>query len=72
MRMSDGLFIKCCREAAEAHPEIKFEEKYLDTVCYKFHQLLLIRFILGKQKIVHLMTFIFQGMLEYGPGPDNV
>ena len=32
MRMSDGLFIKCCREAAEAHPEIKFEEKYLDTV----------------------------------------
>ena len=28
--------------------------------------------ILGKQKIVHLMTFIFQGMLEYGPGPDNV
>ena len=32
MRMSDGLFIKCCREAAEAHPEIRFEEKYLDTV----------------------------------------
>ena len=37
MRMSDGLFIKCCREAAEAHPEIKFEEKYLDTVsCIEF------------------------------------
>ena len=32
MRMSDGLFIKCCRDAAEAHPEIRFEEKYLDTV----------------------------------------
>ena len=36
MRMSDGLFIKCCREAAEAHPEIKFEEKYLDTVSHEF------------------------------------
>ena len=35
MRMSDGLFIKCCREAAEAHPEIKFEEKYLDTVSHE-------------------------------------
>merc|ERR1712117_22308 len=33
-RMSDGLFLRCCREAAEKHPEIKFEEKYLDTVCY--------------------------------------
>ena len=32
MRMSDGLFLRCCREAAEKHPEIKFEEKYLDTV----------------------------------------
>jgi len=33
MRMSDGLFLRCCREAAQKHPEIKFEEKYLDTVC---------------------------------------
>ncbi|XP_049765576.1 probable isocitrate dehydrogenase [NAD] subunit alpha, mitochondrial [Schistocerca gregaria] len=33
MRMSDGLFLRCCREAAENHPEVKFEEKYLDTVC---------------------------------------
>merc|ERR1719270_1492925 len=36
--MSDGLFIKCCREAAEAHPEIKFEEMYLDTVCLNMVQ----------------------------------
>ncbi|XP_021948289.1 probable isocitrate dehydrogenase [NAD] subunit alpha, mitochondrial [Folsomia candida] len=33
MRMSDGLFLRCCREAAKKTPEIKFEEKYLDTVC---------------------------------------
>jgi len=33
MRMSDGLFLRCCREAAEKNPDIRFEEKYLDTVC---------------------------------------
>merc|ERR1712106_232490 len=27
MRMSDGLFLKCCREAAEQHPEVRFEER---------------------------------------------
>jgi isocitrate dehydrogenase (NAD+) len=38
MRMSDGLFLRCCREAAERHPEILFEEKYLDTVCLNMVQ----------------------------------
>ncbi|QQP55511.1 Isocitrate dehydrogenase subunit_ mitochondrial [Caligus rogercresseyi] len=38
MRMSDGLFLKCCRDAAERHPEIQFEEKYLDTVCLNMVQ----------------------------------
>jgi len=38
MRMSDGLFLRCCREAAEKYPEIKFEEKYLDTVCLNMVQ----------------------------------
>jgi len=33
MRMSDGLFLRCCREASKKHPEVKLEEKYLDTVC---------------------------------------
>lgn len=37
-RMSDGLFLRCCRDAAEAHPDIKFEEKYLDTVCLNMVQ----------------------------------
>jgi len=32
MRMSDGLFIRCCRQAAEEYPEVQFEEAYLDTV----------------------------------------
>merc|ERR1711962_727951 len=38
MRMSDGLFLKCCRDAAEQHPHIKFEERYLDTVCLNMVQ----------------------------------
>jgi len=38
MRMSDGLFLKCCREAAEQHPGIRFEERYLDTVCLNMVQ----------------------------------
>ncbi|KAK6631519.1 Isocitrate dehydrogenase [NAD] subunit alpha, mitochondrial [Polyplax serrata] len=38
MRMSDGLFLRCCREAAAQHPEVKFEEKYLDTVCLNMVQ----------------------------------
>ena len=36
--MSDGLFLKCCREAAEEHPQITFEERYLDTVCLNMVQ----------------------------------
>jgi isocitrate dehydrogenase (NAD+) len=38
MRMSDGLFLACCREEAEKWPEINFEEKNLDTVCLKMVQ----------------------------------
>lgn len=36
--MSDGLFLRCCRDAAQKYPEIKFEEKYLDTVCLNMVQ----------------------------------
>ncbi|KAL5004283.1 hypothetical protein ScPMuIL_017739 [Solemya velum] len=38
MRMSDGLFLKCCRHVAEKHKEIKFKETYLDTVCLNMVQ----------------------------------
>ncbi|XP_013413294.1 isocitrate dehydrogenase [NAD] subunit alpha, mitochondrial [Lingula anatina] len=38
MRMSDGLFLKCCRAAAEKHKDIKFNEMYLDTVCLNMVQ----------------------------------
>eukprot|EP00057_Strongylocentrotus_purpuratus_P033721 XP_792505.3 PREDICTED: probable isocitrate dehydrogenase [NAD] subunit alpha, mitochondrial [Strongylocentrotus purpuratus] len=38
MRMSDGLFLSCCREVAEKHRDIKFNEIYLDTVCLNMVQ----------------------------------
>ncbi|XP_058448719.1 probable isocitrate dehydrogenase [NAD] subunit alpha, mitochondrial isoform X1 [Malaya genurostris] len=38
MRMSDGLFLRCCREMSKKYPDIKFEEKYLDTVCLNMVQ----------------------------------
>uniref|UniRef100_A0A1B0EZB5 Isocitrate dehydrogenase [NAD] subunit, mitochondrial n=1 Tax=Phlebotomus papatasi TaxID=29031 RepID=A0A1B0EZB5_PHLPP len=38
MRMSDGLFLRMCRESAEKYPEVKFEERYLDTVCLNMVQ----------------------------------
>ena len=37
-RMSDGLFLKCCREAAQKNGDIKFHEMYLDTVCLNVRQ----------------------------------
>ncbi|XP_063715404.1 probable isocitrate dehydrogenase [NAD] subunit alpha, mitochondrial [Symsagittifera roscoffensis] len=33
MRMSDGLFLDCCRRMSEKYPEIEFTEMYLDTLC---------------------------------------
>ncbi|XP_024610073.1 isocitrate dehydrogenase [NAD] subunit alpha, mitochondrial [Neophocaena asiaeorientalis asiaeorientalis] len=38
MRMSDGLFLKKCREVAENCKDIKFNEMYLDTVCLNMVQ----------------------------------
>ena len=38
MRMSDGLFLKCCRHVAEKNPDVKFTEMYLDTVCLNMVQ----------------------------------
>lgn len=36
--MSDGLFLRCVRDMAGNYPEIKFEERYLDTVCLNMVQ----------------------------------
>lgn len=36
--MSDGLFLRCCRDMAERYPDVQFEERYLDTVCLNMVQ----------------------------------
>lgn len=36
--MSDGLFLRCVRDMAAKYPEVKFEERYLDTVCLNMVQ----------------------------------
>ncbi|VDM17852.1 unnamed protein product [Hydatigera taeniaeformis] len=33
MRMSDGMFLRACREQAERYPNIHFREMFLDSVC---------------------------------------
>ncbi|KAK2567983.1 Isocitrate dehydrogenase [NAD] subunit alpha [Acropora cervicornis] len=33
MRLSDGLFLQCCREAAEKNKDVTYNEMYLDTTC---------------------------------------
>ena len=33
MKMSDGLFLKCCREVAEEFPEIVYNELIVDNCC---------------------------------------
>src|SRR6202790_2052157 len=33
MKMSDGLFLTCCREAAARFPEIKYKELIVDNCC---------------------------------------
>jgi len=40
-KMSDGLFLRCCREAAERHRDIQFENMYLDSVCLNVSLVLL-------------------------------
>jgi len=33
MKMSDGLFLRCCREIAAEFPEIKYDELIVDNAC---------------------------------------
>jgi isocitrate dehydrogenase (NAD+) len=33
MKLSDGLFLECCRRVAREHPEIQYEELIVDNAC---------------------------------------
>lgn len=33
MKLTDGLFLECCREVAALYPSIQYEERIIDNVC---------------------------------------
>ncbi len=33
MRISDGLFLECCRTVAAEHPEVRYDEELVDAMC---------------------------------------
>jgi isocitrate dehydrogenase (NAD+) len=33
MKMSDGLFLKCCRQVASDYPEVRYDELIVDNAC---------------------------------------
>lgn len=33
MKLSDGLFLKCCKETADLYPQIEFESMIIDNTC---------------------------------------
>ncbi|RWS30510.1 putative isocitrate dehydrogenase [NAD] subunit beta-like protein [Leptotrombidium deliense] len=33
MKLSDGLFLKCCEETAQLYPQLKFEHMIIDNTC---------------------------------------
>ena len=33
MKMSDGLFLKCCKEIAESYPHLEFDSMIIDNTC---------------------------------------
>lgn len=37
-RMSDGMFLRACRELAAEYPNIKYDEDLLDRVCLRVVQ----------------------------------
>jgi isocitrate dehydrogenase (NAD+) len=49
MKLTDGLFIKCCREVSERYPEIEYDEMIVDNTCMQVHRLCLAGSRLGRQ-----------------------
>ena len=33
MKLSDGLFLKCCQEISELYPQLEFESMIIDNTC---------------------------------------
>ena len=38
LKLTDGLFLECCREVAKEYPEIQFDDKIVDNMCMQLVQ----------------------------------
>jgi len=38
LKLTDGLFLECCREVAKDYPEIEFDDKIVDNMCMQLVQ----------------------------------
>ena len=38
LKLTDGLFLECCKEVAKDYPEIKFDDKIVDNMCMQLVQ----------------------------------
>ena len=63
-RQSDGLFLQCCREAAEKNRDIRYDEMYLDTTCLNVSQ----HFLLQQDSVFFFQPGLppFQEGLPFG------
>lgn len=52
--MSDGLFLRVCREEAAKHKDIKFQEMFLDTVCLNVSFFLLLVLNVANRIVVYV------------------
>src|SRR2546421_9666693 len=74
MKMSDGLFLRCCREVAKQYPEITYGEHIIDNTCMQLvmnpyqYDVLLMENLYGD--IVSDLCAAFVGGLGLVPGAN--
>ncbi|HET7291381.1 MAG TPA: isocitrate dehydrogenase (NAD(+)) [Vicinamibacteria bacterium] len=74
MKLSDGLFLDCCRRVAKGHPEIQYDELIVDNCCMQLvldptrYDILLLENLYGD--IVSDLCAGFIGGLGMAPGAN--
>src|SRR5712672_2897544 len=74
MKMSDGLFLRCCREVAKEYPEITYGEHIIDNTCMQLvmnpyqYDVLLLENLYGD--IISDLCAAFVGGLGLVPGSN--
>src|SRR5215469_3508045 len=74
MKMSDGLFLRCCRDVAKEYPEISYAEHIIDNACMQLvinpyqYEVLVMENLYGD--IISDLCAAFVGGLGLGPGAN--